>query len=122
MTNQRLEEMSEVLMKDEAYLKEIPSKTADKIADWFKAQGFETSAAEVEEYLVKINALAKAQESDELSEDNAELVAGGGLGSIWRAVVNVFSRSSGSYSAGGGGRSSGGGGNGSFGGGSMGGR
>ena len=98
MTNQRLEEMSEVLMKDEAYLKEIPSKTADEVADWFKAQGFETSAAEVEEYLAKVNALAR----DELSEDDAELVAGGGLGSIWRAVVKVFA---GGGSGGGGGGS-----------------
>ena len=89
MTIQRIEELSEVLMKDEAYLKEILSKTADEIADWFKAQGCETSAAEVEEYLAKVKALAEAQESDELSEEDAELVAGGG---ILREIVKIIIR------------------------------
>ncbi len=77
MTNERLEEISEALMKDQDKAKELLMKTPEESLAWFNAQGYDFTMDEIKEFAERLNVLVQAKNSGELDEASLEDVAGG---------------------------------------------
>ncbi len=89
MTSERLEEMANILIKDQNVARELLTKSPEEALAWFKAQGFDCTMDDVMAFAEKINVLIAAKENGELGEADLENVAGGGSGWIFAAGVIV---------------------------------
>ena len=85
-------EMSELLLRDEPFARELFKKDAGEIGAWFDEHGFECTLAEARDFVRKMKEYLAAQEKDELSEEEAEQIPGGSRSNYWSAINMLAAR------------------------------
>lgn len=83
MTDFILGEMSELLLRDEAFARELFKKNADEISVWFDEHGFDCDSKMAQDFVKRMKEFLAAQEKDELSEKEAEQIFGGSRSNYW---------------------------------------